>query len=109
MTLRTIGEGASAKVKLGLDTLTYNNDSTEMKKVAIKILDSSMMKLMDNELAILSKMQNHPNIVTLIDFGECVYEKVNGNKRNVGYIVFELESGGELFDYVLECGAFNEQ
>jgi len=37
-----------------------------------------------------------------------VYYKKNGKKKDVGYIVFELESGGELFDYVLETGAFPE-
>jgi len=63
---------------------------------------------MTTELEVLSKMQNHPNIVTLVDHGESLYSKINGKKKNVGYIVFELETGGELFDYFLEAGGFTE-
>jgi len=46
-------------------------------------------------------MENHPHIVQLIDHGNCVYKKVNGKKKKIGYIVLELESGGELCDYIL--------
>ena len=37
-----------------------------------------------------------------------VVEKANGEKEHVIYIVLELATGGELFDYVATTGRFNE-
>ena len=38
-----------------------------------------------------------------------VVEKENGKKENVIYIVLELATGGELFDYVATTGRFDEK
>ncbi len=38
-----------------------------------------------------------------------VVEKENGKKENVIYIVLELATGGELFDYVATTGKFDEK
>ena len=35
-------------------------------------------------------------------------EKANGSKEPVIYIVLELATGGELFDYVATTGRFTE-
>jgi len=37
-----------------------------------------------------------------------VVEKASGEKEHVIYIVLELATGGELFDYVATTGRFNE-
>jgi hypothetical protein len=38
-----------------------------------------------------------------------VVEKANGTKESVIYIVLELATGGELFDYVATTGKFSER
>lgn len=53
---------------------------------------------------------SHPHIVNLIEYGkEGVVEKTNGSKKAVIYIVLELATGGELFDYVATSGRFDER
>lgn len=51
----------------------------------------------------------HPNIVNLIEYGQDgVIKRSNGDKEQVIYIVLELATGGELFDYVALTGRFSE-
>ncbi|KAL2502304.1 CBL-interacting serine/threonine-protein kinase 21 [Forsythia ovata] len=85
--LRTIGEGAFAKVKLALNT--KNN-----QYVAIKIIDKQMVKeknLMHQVLREIRTMRllHHPNIVRI--------HEVIGTKTKI-YIVMEYVSGGQLSD-----------
>lgn len=97
--LRTLGSGVSAKVKLAQDPAG--------NQVAIKVFDRTLaanndkaIKLLKQEVATIQKLQ-HANIVQLIDFKENA-EKIrsNGQKVPVSYIVLELVTGGEFFDYV---------
>ena len=37
------------------------------------------------------------------------YTKSSGAKKEVYYLVLEIASGGELFDYISETGAFTEK
>jgi len=37
-----------------------------------------------------------------------VYEKHNGYKKQMAYIVFELAVGGELYNFIAETGKFSE-
>lgn len=47
--------------------------------------------------------------MNLIEYNkDGVVEKSNGVKESVIYIVLELATGGELFDYVATTGRFNE-
>jgi len=48
------------------------------------------MHYLKTEIANYAKLENHPHIVSLIDYGECVYEKQGGKKKEVAYMVFEL-------------------
>ena len=72
--LRTLGSGASCKVKMGHDTESG-------RKVAIKImndnLDEKMKDLVLTEVKAMENM-NHTNIITQIEYGEGVYEKSSG-------------------------------
>ena len=44
------------------------------------------------------------------DFKEdSVLQKSNGQTKNVAYIVQEMITGGELFDYIANTGAFDER
>ncbi len=52
---------------------------------------------------------NHPNIVNFIEYVQDGNEKKrNGREVPVQYIVLELATGGELFDYVAMTGRFSE-
>ena len=57
---RTLGSGASCKVKLGLDT-----DSG--RKVAVKVMndnmDAKMQELVMTEVRAMGELKEHPNVV----------------------------------------------
>jgi len=101
---RTLGQGASCKVKLGQEIETG-------KKVAIKIMsqniDEKVKKLILTEVSAMSILK-HDHIVSQIDYGQDVYIKDSGKVRTVSFIVLELASGGEIFDYIANSGKFNE-
>ena len=97
--LKTLGSGVSAKVKLAQDP--------SGQQVALKVFDLTNPSCNEKILAALRrevqvyKGLDHANIVRLIDFKENSEKiKENGQKKKVSYIVLELISGGELFDYV---------
>ena len=105
---RTLGSGFSAKVKIGIAP-----DGTEY---ALKIFDLNdpnfnkrAFKLLREEVAATTSL-NHENVVRYHEFNEnSTIQKENGKTKNVAYIVQEMISGGELFDYVANSGAFTEE
>lgn len=101
---RTLGSGASCKVKIGLDTTTK-------RKVAVKIMNKSLdeetKNLVMTEVDALSKLKGHPNILEIIEHGADDYES-KGRSKPVSYIAVEIAQGGELFDFIANSGAFDE-
>ena len=51
---------------------------------------------------------DHENVIKQNEFGIGTYEKTNGSKKEVQFIVLELALGGELFDFVAISGRFIE-
>ena len=102
--LRTLGSGASCKVKLGID-------SESGRKVAIKVMHQNMSeqdkKLVMTEVEALQGLKQE-NIIQQIETGTAEYKKHSGKSRTVSYIVLELALGGELFDFVAISGRFEE-
>jgi len=102
---RTLGRGASCKVKLAFDTEMNRN-------VAVKIMndniDDKARALLLNEVKAL-ELINHTNVVNQISYGVGTYEKISGTTREVSYVVLELASGGELFDFIAISGRFPEE
>lgn len=84
---RTLGSGASCKVKLGLDTETG-------RKVAVKImnkdLDRDTLKLVMTEVEALKNIDHHVNVIQLHEYGEGKYEKQGKPTRDVSYIALEI-------------------
>ena len=94
-----LGQGATAKVFLGLD----NAD----KSYAIKVMNREDTELVKSELDALNNL-NHPNIVNLVEYNQNGHFEKSGKKTDISYIVLELADGGELIDYVMTNGPFEE-
>ena len=101
---KTLGSGASCKVKLGFDTETG-------RKVAVKILndglDDKTKELVMTEVEAMGHLKNQ-HIIEQYEYGVGTYVKKNGKVKEVQYIVLELALGGELFDFVAISGKFPE-
>lgn len=63
--------------------------------------------LLQNEVKAMSLI-NHINVVNQIEYGVDMYNKTSGKTKEVSYIVLELASGGELFDFIAHSGRFEE-
>jgi serine/threonine protein kinase len=107
--LKTLGSGANSKVKLGIDKYTGNYYAIKILKKGNPNLNSKFLELVLTEVQTMSQL-NHPNIVNLIEYNkDGVVEKKDGAKESVIYIVLELATGGELFDFVAMTGRFSDK
>jgi serine/threonine protein kinase len=91
-----LGRGSAASVRLGIERATG-------KEVAVKIVNTTTLSTraredLNREVRILSSV-THANVVHLIR----AYRD-----HNAAYLVQELVSGGELFDFILRHGHVRE-
>jgi len=92
---KVLGTGSYGFVRLGVNIITG-------EQFAIKTLkDTQNRKGIQREISIL-KLLEHPNIVKL-------YEVIEDNKTGTFYLVLELATGGELFDYIVARGKLKEK
>ncbi|TFK50468.1 Pkinase-domain-containing protein [Heliocybe sulcata] len=89
---KVIGEGAYGKVRLGTHRLTST-------KVAIKQIPKAMSASLTREIHHHRRL-HHPHVTQL-------YEVI-ATESSI-WLVTELCSGGELFDYLAEKGRLNEE
>lgn len=94
--MKTLGEGAFAKVKKAKKKDT--DEEFAIKCVKLSGLDINDMLSLTNEIDIQGKI-NHPNVVNL-------YELYQDDEYI--YMVFELMKGGELMDRMTEKDKFVE-
>ncbi|KAI9567681.1 kinase-like domain-containing protein [Boletus coccyginus] len=94
---RTLGSGKYAIVKEAIHIKTGQYYAV---KVANKKLMEGREHMARNEIAVLMRVSiGHPNIVTLNDYFETAHNL---------YLVFDLCTGGELFDSVCARGQYTE-
>ncbi|KAG1457306.1 hypothetical protein G6F46_007312 [Rhizopus delemar] len=97
---KTLGKGASGRVKLGVCRTTG-------RQVAIKIISKSHLaanpaieKAVRREIAIM-KLIHHPNVMSLIDV-------IDDPASSDLYLILEYVEGGELFEYLVSKGRLDE-
>lgn len=95
---KTLGEGSTCKVKLGLHRKT--EDVVAIKILSKKKLSSKprMRLKVDREMAVM-RLIDHPNVLKLKD----VYE----TPRHL-FLVTEYAENGEVFDYLVKRGQLSE-
>lgn len=97
--LRTLGRGATAKVKLAIDE--HSGD-----KVALKIYRRTLLERLVIESQALSLVSAHPNVLTVRDSVEkASYWTSKGVEREVAYVELEYCSHGELIGFLFARGA----
>jgi len=116
---RTLGKGATGRVRLAKHALTGQTAAIKIvSKKAAAMVQSASMRHMDNDSTVSSNIQGtrtmpfgiereivimklieHPNIMSLYDIWE---------NRGELYLVLEYVEGGELFDYVMRNRALPE-
>lgn len=103
--IKTLGTGYNSKVKLAQDPQTNEFAAIKM----IKLNDPSLnMKNLKAEVDIMQNLK-HEHIISLIEFHEKAdYLKKSGKTVKVVAIAMEVARGGELFEYVSNCGRFSE-
>jgi 5'-AMP-activated protein kinase catalytic alpha subunit len=95
--LKTLGEGAFSKVKLGqhIDTgKTYAIKVIELREVKAQNMETQLRR----EIDVMSRM-DHPSLIKL--------HEVMNSPRNI-FLVLDLAAGGELFNKLAQDGALAE-
>eukprot|EP00485_Elphidium_margaritaceum_P011736 CAMPEP_0202692086 /NCGR_PEP_ID=MMETSP1385-20130828/6563_1 /ASSEMBLY_ACC=CAM_ASM_000861 /TAXON_ID=933848 /ORGANISM="Elphidium margaritaceum" /LENGTH=595 /DNA_ID=CAMNT_0049347561 /DNA_START=96 /DNA_END=1883 /DNA_ORIENTATION=+ len=107
--LETLGMGGYSKVKLGVHCKTT-------QKAALKIMfadqsgkmSESKKKQLLSELSVMKKV-DHPNVIKLLEFNEkAKYPEPNNTFSPCIMTALELAPGGELFDYLMYSGHFDD-
>ena len=98
---KTLGKGASCKVKLA--------KNVKGDRFAIKIIREEQHELLEIENSILTKL-NHPNIINLIEVDSGMQHNKKANAaRQVKYAVLELAGGGVLSELLSLGGRLEEK
>ena len=102
---KKLGSGQFSKVKVG---------TKEGKDYAVKYMprtndllrNKTCLDLVINEAKVMLQL-DHANIVKLFEFSEsALLKKASGKETAVLYLVLELITGGEMFDYIAVSGRF---
>jgi serine/threonine protein kinase/Ca2+-binding EF-hand superfamily protein len=92
-----LGEGGFGAVYLATDRKT--NERVAVKQIAKTFTDNASFQREMNAFLHIRRNGSHPNICGLIE---------NFDEGKYYYIVLDLISGGEMFDHLINNGAFSE-
>lgn len=103
-----LGSGQYSKVREGVRE-GQKFAAKYMPATADIALNKTYLELVFNEAKIMSQL-NHPNMVRLYEYSDKgLLEKASGKKVPVLYLILDLVTGGELFDYVAVSGRFSDK
>eukprot|EP00824_Muranothrix_gubernata_P021102 TRINITY_DN435_c0_g1_i3.p1 TRINITY_DN435_c0_g1~~TRINITY_DN435_c0_g1_i3.p1 ORF type:complete len:465 (-),score=77.40 TRINITY_DN435_c0_g1_i3:1256-2650(-) len=106
--IKKLGTGIYSKVMLAEDTETGNKYAIKIMERDNPQLDAKFFNLVRTEVQTMIQL-DHPNIVKLVAMSDnSILQKANGTQVPVFYIVLELVTGGELFDFVATGGRIAE-
>jgi len=92
-----LGEGAYGKVYLAMNINTKEN--VALKKIDKRHTDTTVFQTETKALLEIHKNNGHPNICGLKD----MYED-----KSYYFLVFDLVPGGEMFEHLINYGAYSE-
>ncbi|KAI8086385.1 uncharacterized protein BX664DRAFT_282272 [Halteromyces radiatus] len=97
---KTLGKGASGRVKLGIHRHTGEQVAIKIISKAHLAANPAIEKAVRREIAIMKLIQ-HPNVMALID----VIDDPNSSDLN---LILEYVQGGELFEYLVSKGRLSD-
>jgi len=104
---RTLGSGMSGKVKMCTHMTT--GDKVALKCIDRTTLNARQFANLEREISAMRSLE-HPNILRLYDFEmSAIYPRKRGGSREIVWLALELAPGGELFDFLMYTGGFEEQ
>ncbi|KAI9481141.1 MAG: kinase-like domain-containing protein [Benjaminiella poitrasii] len=97
---KTLGKGASGRVKLGVHRYTGEQVAIKIISKAHLAANPAIEKAVRREIAIM-KLIHHPNVMSLIDV-------IDDPASSDLYLILEYIEGGELFEYLVSRGRLGE-
>ncbi|KAL7310447.1 serine/threonine-protein kinase gin4 [Mucor circinelloides] len=97
---KTLGKGASGRVKLGVHRNTGEQVAIKIISKAHLAANPAIEKAVRREIAIM-KLIHHPNVMSLIDV-------IDDPASSDLYLILEYVEGGELFEYLVSKGRLGE-
>ncbi|ORZ15847.1 hypothetical protein BCR42DRAFT_451768 [Absidia repens] len=97
---KTLGKGASGRVKLGIHKHTGEQVAIKIISKAHLAANPAIEKAVRREIAIM-KLIRHPNVMTLVD----VIDDPHSSDIN---LILEYVQGGELFEYLVGKGRLGD-
>jgi len=107
---RSLGHGKFSTVRLGIKkSVKYAVKYMKLNEIPDKLREE-YRKIINNEGKVLKLMDTNPRILRMEEFGDKadLIKLQSGKKYKVMFIVYELQSGGELFDYIGAAACFPE-
>ncbi|ORX51995.1 Pkinase-domain-containing protein [Hesseltinella vesiculosa] len=97
---KTLGKGASGRVKLGIHKHTGEQVAIKIISKAHLAANPAIEKAVRREIAIM-KLIRHPNIMSLVDV-------IDDPSSSELYLILEYVQGGELFEYLVSRGRLSD-
>lgn len=108
--IRTLGRGATSKVKLVQDKNTQAFFAAKIFKPPNMTNADRYHDSIANEIRSL-KLIVHPNVIKIYGFNEegIYIQKLTGNMRKCTYVILELCQNGSMFDIIYHTGILSDR